>query len=222
MPFPASYTIFAYAFAAGFRHTETENLQTENEEFANRKQRICKQETENLQTENEEFANKKRRICKQETENLQTENEEFTGKKKERKRTRMKLTVDFDNRPDGLTRTLGIKYYSTDDPKTLEARLLCTPAVSQPWGCMAGGAMLALAENLAGVASMCLTPGYIVLGINISATHVSAVKTGDTATATAYLLRQGGTLHNWRIEIRNGKGELASEITVTNYTIKEK
>ncbi len=134
----------------------------------------------------------------------------------------MKLTFDVNARPDGLTKTLGIKYYSTDDPATLEARLAWSPAVSQPWGFMSGGATLALAENLAGVASMCLSPGYVVLGIHVAATHISAVKKGETAVATARLLRKGGTLHNWRVEVRNEKGDLISEIEVTNYTIKEK
>lgn len=134
----------------------------------------------------------------------------------------MKLSEEFNARPDGLTKTLGIKYYSTADPDTLEARLLCTPEVAQPWGYMAGGATLALAENLAGVASICLSPGYIILGVNISAVHMNGIKLGETAVATAHLLRRGGTLHNWRVEVRNERGELASEIQVTNYTIKEK
>ncbi|MCD7714483.1 MAG: PaaI family thioesterase [Prevotella sp.] len=133
----------------------------------------------------------------------------------------MELTANFSARPDGLTKTLAIEYHATPDPATLRATMRCTPAVAQPWGVMSGGAMLALAENLAGVASMCLAPGYMVLGINISATHVSPIKLGETAIATAILLRKGGTLHNWRIELRNPQGELASHITVTNYLIKE-
>ncbi len=134
----------------------------------------------------------------------------------------MELTANFSERPDGLTKTLAIEYHSTPDHDTLEATMLCTPAVAQPWRVMSGGAMLALAENLAGVASMCLSPGCMVLGINISATHISPIKLGETARATAILLRKGGTIHNWRVELRNPQGELASHITVTNYLIKEK
>ncbi|MCD8282472.1 MAG: PaaI family thioesterase [Prevotella sp.] len=133
----------------------------------------------------------------------------------------MKITVDFDKYPEGLSRTLGITYHSTDDPATVEARLECTPAVAQPWGVMAGGATLGLAENAAGIGAMGVSPGYVELGIQAAATHMSPVKLGETAIATARLLRKGGTLHNWRVEIHNGGGKLISEVEITNYTIKE-
>ncbi len=131
----------------------------------------------------------------------------------------MKLREDVDFSEDGLTRTLGIHYFSTDDPDTLEARILCTPEISQIWGYMSGGATLALAENVAGVASVCLSPGRKVFGINISANHISPVRTGQTVIATARLLRKGGTLHNWLVEVRNDEGALISEVQVTNYTM---
>ncbi len=134
----------------------------------------------------------------------------------------MQLTVDFTNRyTDGLTNTLGISYHSTDDPQTLEAHLPCTAAVAQPWGCMSGGAFLALAENTAGVASMCVAPGYVVLGINVSANHVGALHIGETAIATARAQHLGRTLHNWLVEIRNDQGALVSSAQVTNFLIKE-
>lgn len=134
----------------------------------------------------------------------------------------MKVTERVNNINDGLTKTFGIKYISTDDPNTLEARMTCTEATSQPWGYMSGGAILGLAENLAGIASMCISPDRIVLGINICANHITSICKGEEAIATATLLRKGNTLHNWRVEIRNSKGTLVSEIQVTNYTIKEK
>ncbi len=133
----------------------------------------------------------------------------------------MKLLENVDFSQDGLTRTLGIEYRSTDDPETLEARLVCTPAISQAWGYMSGGATLALAENLAGVASVCLSPGSKVLGINVSANHISPAKTGETVIATARLLRQGYTLHNWLVEVRNEEGAIISEVQVTNYAMKD-
>jgi 1,4-dihydroxy-2-naphthoyl-CoA hydrolase len=134
----------------------------------------------------------------------------------------MRVTDRVNNMKDGLTKTFGIKYISTDDPNTLEARMTCTEATSQPWGYMSGGAILGLAENLAGVASMCISPDRIVLGINICANHITSIHTGEEAIATAILLRKGNTLHNWLVEVRNAKGVLVSEIQVTNYTIKER
>lgn len=133
----------------------------------------------------------------------------------------MKLTDKVLTMNDGLTKTIGIEYISTDDPDTLEARMTCTKQTSQPWGYMSGGAILALAENLAGVASMCLSPEKIVLGINVCANHISSVRTGEQVVATARLLRKGGTLHNWLVTVHNGNGGVVSQIQVTNYTIDE-
>ena len=134
----------------------------------------------------------------------------------------MKLTDRIYNMKDGLTKTLGIEYLPTDEPDTVEARMTCTEAVSQPWGYMSGGAILALAEHLAGVASMCLSPEKAILGINVCANHISSARTGETVTATAKLLRKGGTLHNWLVTVHNENGAIVSEIQVTNYTLDEK
>ncbi len=133
----------------------------------------------------------------------------------------MKLTDRVINMNDGLTKTLGIEYLSTDAPDTLQARMRCTEQTSQPWGYLSGGAVLALAENLAGVASMCLTPRKMVLGINVCANHMTSARTGELVTATAKLLRKGGTLHNWLVTVCNAEGGIVSEIMVTNYTIDE-
>lgn len=134
----------------------------------------------------------------------------------------MKVIDKIYNMEDGLTKTFGIQYFSTDDPNTIEARMKCTASTSQPWGNMSGGAIIALAENLAGVASICLSPNKIVLGINVCANHISSIYKGESVIATARLLRKGNTLHNWLIDIRNEKGDLISEVQVTNYTIKQK
>lgn len=130
----------------------------------------------------------------------------------------MEITQNVIDMRDGLTKTLGITYHSTPDPDTIEARMTCTEKCSQPWGYLSGGATLALAENVAGVASMCLVPGKVVLGINVTANHVSSVRVGETVIARAILIRQGGRLHNWRVEVKSEKtGAVVSEILVTNY-----
>ncbi len=132
----------------------------------------------------------------------------------------MKLSDKVKNMNDGLTKTLGIEYHSTDDPETVEATMTCTPPVSQPWGFLSGGAVLALAENLAGIGSMSVTPEKQIFGINVAANHMSSVRTGESVTAVARLLRKGGTLHNWLVTVYNDQsGAIVSEIQVTNYTM---
>ena len=80
---------------------------------------------------------------------------------------------------------------------------------------------MALAENVAGVGSMILTPEKIVFGINIAANHMSSVKIGEKVVATAKIVRQGGRLHHWMVAVRKENGDMVSEIMVTNY-VKDK
>ena len=89
----------------------------------------------------------------------------------------------------------------------------------QPFGFLAGGASLALAENLAGVGSMALCPGKMAMGINVHGNHVKAMPYGGTVTAYGKLIHKGHTLHVWNIDIKNGEDELISSVQVTNYVI---
>ncbi len=50
-------------------------------------------------------------------------------------------------RQPGLSRTLGMVFYSTPEPDTCMARMEVGPNNRQPFGFLSGGASLALAEN---------------------------------------------------------------------------
>ncbi len=91
---------------------------------------------------------------------------------------------------------------------------------TQPFGFLSGGAILALAETLAGVGSCALCPGQICVGMNVQANHVHSALQGDTVTATAHIIHRGATTHVWGVEVRNGKDELVSNISVTNYIVR--
>ena len=104
---------------------------------------------------------------------------------------------------DGLSHTLGMEFISTPEDDTLKA----------------GGASLALAENLAGVGSMALCPGMMAMGINVHGNHVKAMPYGGTVTAYGKLIHKGRTLHVWNIDIKNDDNELISSVQVTNYVI---
>ena len=108
---------------------------------------------------------------------------------------------------DGLSRTLGMEFISTPEDDTLKARMAVDDRNKQPFGFLAGGASLALAENLAGVGSMALCPGK------------KAMPYGGTVTAYGKLIHKGHTLHVWNIDIKNGEDELISSVQVTNYVI---
>lgn len=57
-------------------------------------------------------------------------------------------------RQDGLSNTLGMEFISTPEPDTLIGRMKVDKLNRQVFGFLSGGASLALAENVAGVASM--------------------------------------------------------------------
>ena len=118
---------------------------------------------------------------------------------------------------DGLSKTLGIEFFSTPAPDTVGARLEVNPTNSQPFGFLSGGASLAMAEKLAGVGSLALCPDKICVGINVSGNHVRSVLEGDTVTAIARIIYKGRTLHTWQVDLTNSEGKLISTVTVTNY-----
>lgn len=122
---------------------------------------------------------------------------------------------------DGLSNTLGMEFISTPDPDTCQAHMKVDERNRQIFGFLSGGASLALAENLAGVGSLALCPNNICVGINVSGSHVKAVLDGDTVTATAHILHQGKTLHQWHVDIRNEAGDLISSVEVTNFVMNK-
>ena len=123
-------------------------------------------------------------------------------------------------RQDGLSNTLGMEFISTPEPDTLIGRMKVDKLNRQVFGFLSGGASLALAENVAGVASMALCPERISVGIKVSGSHVRAVREGDVVTAYAKLKHKGRTIHEWQVDIKNGKDELVSTVHVTNYVVQ--
>ena len=109
-------------------------------------------------------------------------------------------------RKPNLSTALGMNFISTPEQDT----------------CKAGGASLALAENLAGVGSCSICPDKICVGISVSGEHVRAVQEGDTVTANARLVSKGHKLHVWEVSIVNSHGELISTVHVTNYVLTPK
>lgn len=123
---------------------------------------------------------------------------------------------------EGLSKTLGMEFYSTAERDTVMARMKVGKRNRQPFGFLSGGASLALAENVAGVGSMALCPGKMAAGINVSGNHVKVVAEGETVTATARLQHEGKTLHVWQVDITNEAGELISTVQVTNFIVTPK
>lgn len=120
----------------------------------------------------------------------------------------------------GFEQNVGMEFFSTDDPDTCMAKLHVEKKNMQPFGFLSGGAILALAETLAGVGSSALCPDCICMGIEVNASHVHSAKEGETVTAVARIMHKGSHTHLWRVDVSNESGELVSTINVTNYVKK--
>lgn len=116
-----------------------------------------------------------------------------------------------------IVHALGIQLISTADPDKCEAEMYVGENVRQPFGYAAGGALLALAEALAGAGSMVLRPGCSCVGINVSGNHLCPVAEGDTVRAVAGIVSKGHKLHVWNVDMFDSKGRLVSIARITNY-----
>jgi 1,4-dihydroxy-2-naphthoyl-CoA hydrolase len=90
----------------------------------------------------------------------------------------------------------------------------------QPYGLLHGGASVALAETLGSVAaSMCVEPGYRVVGQEINANHVRSARSG-LVTGTTRPAHIGARTHVWSIEIVDAAGKLVCISRLTIAVIK--
>jgi 1,4-dihydroxy-2-naphthoyl-CoA hydrolase len=90
----------------------------------------------------------------------------------------------------------------------------------QPYGLLHGGASVALAETLGSVAaSMCVDPGYLVVGQDINANHVRSARSG-LVTGTTRPVHIGGRTHVWTIDIVDDAGKLVCISRLTIAVIK--
>lgn len=109
--------------------------------------------------------------------------------------------------PNTLMATLGIEVTEIE-PTRVVASMPVTEAHHQPDGILHGGASVALAETVASIGgSMGLLPGQSVVGLEINANHVRAVRSGRV-TAVGTPLHEGRSTRVWQVEIRDGEGRL--------------
>jgi len=78
----------------------------------------------------------------------------------------------------------------------------------QPFGILHGGASVLLAETLGSTAGLlCVPEGQAVVGMEINANHLRAVRSG-TVTGTARALHLGRNTQVWEIRIEDERGRL--------------
>lgn len=103
----------------------------------------------------------------------------------------------------------------------LEATLPVDHRTVQPMGLLHGGASVALAETLGSVAGILVLDDpdrQAVVGIEINANHLRAVKTGKV-TGRVEPIRIGRSIQVWRIMIRDEKDRHVCESRLTTMVI---
>ncbi len=105
-----------------------------------------------------------------------------------------------------LLSTLGIEVVEATTERVV-ARMPVGPRVHQPFGLLHGGASVALAETVASTGAWMNVDQAteIVVGIEINANHLRAVRDGEV-TATATPLHVGRRTQVWDVRIADGSG----------------
>lgn len=116
----------------------------------------------------------------------------------------------------GIERLLGIRLTAIG-PDFVCGEMPVDKRTHQPFGILHGGASIVLAETLGSWASYLLVqdvPGSRVAGIEVSGSHVRSVRSGYV-TGIARPVRLGRSLHFWRIDISDPRGELVCSARLT-------
>jgi 1,4-dihydroxy-2-naphthoyl-CoA hydrolase len=110
--------------------------------------------------------------------------------------------------PSGLGATLGI-VLDEATPERMVGHLDVTDAVRQPYGVLHGGALLALAEELASLGTyLGVTPdGMLASGQEINASLLAQVREGRV-DMVATPVHRGRTAWVWTCEARRADGRL--------------
>lgn len=87
-------------------------------------------------------------------------------------------------------------------------------------GVMHGGAIMAMADNLGGTATMInLPPGKTTTTVESKTNFLRPIRVGDTAAGRSIPLHRGRTTMVWQTTITRGDGKVAAIVTQTQMVI---
>ena len=102
-----------------------------------------------------------------------------------------------------LMERLGIVFTEVGDD-FLRATMPVDARTHQPYGLLHGGASVALAETLGSTAGALMAGGNAVVGLEINANHLRAVRSG-TVTGTTRPVHIGRSTQVWEIHIEDAQ-----------------
>jgi len=108
-------------------------------------------------------------------------------------------------------------------PERVAADMLVTEQLSNRNGVLHGGAVMALADNLGGTATIANLPeGASTATIESKTNFFAVIPVGDTAHAECMPLHLGRTTMVWQTKITRGDGKLAAIVTQTQIVMTKK
>ena len=118
-----------------------------------------------------------------------------------------------------FARLLGFRLISAEPDEVL-AELSVTQDLSNRNGVMHGGAIMALADNIGGTATMINLPqGKTTTTLESKTNFLRPIRIGDTARARCVPLHKGRTTMVWQTTIMRGDGKPAAIVTQTQVVI---
>lgn len=121
-----------------------------------------------------------------------------------------------------MVENMQMRFLPSDDDAA-RCEMPITDRVRQYRGVLHGGAYLALAETLAGAASLHLIDfdmSASVCGTEVSGTHLQMSPTDGKVYGAARLLHAGHSTHVWEVRITDADGTLLSVERVTNRILR--
>ncbi len=117
---------------------------------------------------------------------------------------------------------LGIKVTHVS-PERVLAELTVREELGNRFGILHGGAIMALADNLGGTATIANLPeGATTATIESKTNFFAGIPVGDTARAECTPLHRGRSTMVWQTRITRGDGRLAAIVTQTQMVLTGK
>jgi uncharacterized protein (TIGR00369 family) len=108
-------------------------------------------------------------------------------------------------------------------PDRIVAEMLVRPEIDNGHGVAHGGALMALADHLGGMATIVNLPrGTITTTIESKTNFFAGATAGETLRAECTALHKGRTTMVWQTRITRGDGKLAALVTQTQLVLERK
>ena len=105
-------------------------------------------------------------------------------------------------------------------PDRVVGRLTVRPDLCTRPAVLHGGAIMAMADNLGGLATIAnLAEGHWTTTIESKTNFIAAVPEGDTATGECTPVHRGRTTMVWQTRITRGDGRLCAVVTQTQLVL---